>query len=418
MLSQKRSTHRLGILEIPEGWTMTTVGEACTIRNDLRLPLSVEIRNGMEGPYPYYGPTGVLDFIAEYRVEGDFALIGEDGDHFLDIKAKPQTIRVSGQFNVNNHAHLIGSSQKCGVDWFFYFFQHRDIFHSLTRQGAGRFKLTKAALEKLPILLPPLSEQRKISEILSTWDHAIEKMKQLIERREHQNRALTHQLVFGRRQLGAFSTSDKVRGHTWFSLPANWDVVPIGTIANEISELNTHCLTTEVLSCLKYDGFVRSLDYFKKQIFSVDLSGYKKIWRGDFGFPSNHVEEGSIGLQNLTDVGVVSPIYTVFRFNPQKIDNAYAHLVLKTGLYKHIFQISTSSSVDRRGSLRWKEFAKIPFPVPSLAEQRAIVNLLAEHRDLVSKATATCDALLRQKRGLMQKLLTGEWRVDSGFHHG
>ena len=172
----QRELARLGVDSVPPGWKLSTVGNACSIRNELRLPLSVEVRQTMSGDYPYYGPTGILDMIGEYRVEGEFALIGEDGDHFLDVEAKTQTIRVGGKFNVNNHAHIISDTEDCSVDWFFYFFQHRDISHSLTRQGAGRFQLTKAALERLPILLPSSVEQRRIAEILRTWDEGLEKL--------------------------------------------------------------------------------------------------------------------------------------------------------------------------------------------------------------------------------------------------
>lgn len=262
--------------------------------------------------------------------------------------------------------------------------------------------------------LPPIREQRRIAKILRTWDEAIESMADLISIREQQHLALTHQLVFGCRRLGNFERSGgKVRCR-WFDVPSDWQVAPIRKLANEISERNGDETATEVLSCSKHDGFVRSLDYFKKQVFSGDLTGYKKIWHGDFGFPSNHVEEGSIGLQNVADIGLVSPIYTVFRFDPKTVDNDYAFAVLKTSLYRHIFEVSTSASVDRRGSLRWSEFAKIPFPVPSLAEQQAISGVLKENRGLIDRLKAERGALEKQKRGLMQKLLTGEWRVAEG----
>jgi type I restriction enzyme S subunit len=93
--------------ETSQVWPVSTVGQACTIRNDLRLPLSEEVRAGITGPYPYYGPTGVLDHINEFRLDGRFALIGEDGDHFLKFRERPMTLFVTGQFNVNNHAHVI-----------------------------------------------------------------------------------------------------------------------------------------------------------------------------------------------------------------------------------------------------------------------------------------------------------------------
>ena len=263
----------------------------------------------------------------------------------------------------------------------------------------------------LDVDLPPLPEQRKIAEILRTWDEAIEKLEALIDRVKRQHLALTHSLIFGSRRLLRFKKSDDFKAHHWFALPKEWDCQPIGKLAIEVSERNGNHEAFEVLSCSKYEGFVRSLEYFKKQVFSSDLTGYKKIWRGDFGFPSNHVEEGSIGLQDLVDVGIVSPIYTVFRFMPEKINRAFAFSALKTSLYRHIFEVSTSASVDRRGSLRWKEFAKIPFPVPPRSEQEAISEVLAVHSHKLIALEEQRDTYVRQKRGLMQKLLTGEWRV-------
>lgn len=298
-------------------------------------------------------------------------------------------------------------------DYVRYALQAPEMQRVIARNANGSTfrELSIEEIRKLLLPVPPLPEQRKIAEILRTWDEAIEKLTALRNAKQKRQRMLTHSLVFGTRQLDRFRTTDEIAPHRWFTLPASWGSRPIGTLAREISERNADAEPHEVLSCSKYDGFVRSLEYFKKQVFSADLSGYKKIWRGDFGFPSNHVEEGSIGLQNLTDIGVVSPIYTVFRFDPKKVDADYAFAVLKTGLYRHIFEVSTSASVDRRGSLRWSEFSKLPFPLPSMTEQKAIAEVLQTAQIDLDALTIEIDALTRQKRGLMQKLLTGEWRV-------
>lgn len=288
-------------------------------------------------------------------------------------------------------------------------YPQRNLFNRLNDSGA-KSGLNLGTIEAFPVRYPPLPEQRRIAEILRTWDEAIEKLEALRAAKEQRRDALTYSLVFGARQLIDFDDQGQSKKHRWFDLPASWDCKPVGAIASEVSERNGDG-DHEVLSCSKYDGFVRSLEYFKKQVFSSDLSGYKVIRRGEFGFPSNHVEEGSIGLQNLVDIGLVSPIYTVFRFDPEAVDNEYAFTVLKTSLYRHIFEVSTSASVDRRGSLRWTEFSKIPFPLPPLEEQREIMAVIQAARADVEATAREITALQRQKRGLMQKLLTGEWRV-------
>lgn len=290
-------------------------------------------------------------------------------------------------------------------------FARSDLFQRhLLREGSGSSisNLSQAMLEDFEFPLPSLPEQRRIAAVLRTWDDAIDACDRLVAANERQLTALTNKLVFG----GGESGSARVRKRgEWFSVPQRWGILPVAELASEVSVRNADAVVSEVLSCSKHRGFVRSLEYFGKQIFSADLSTYKVIQRGDFGFPSNHVEEGSIGLQNIADVGVVSPIYVVFRFDASRVHERYAFRVLKTQLFRHLYAISTSASVDRRGSLRWSDFSKLPFPVPPLGDQEAIVRVLEDQDRLVQLVRDRRDALKNQKRGLMQKLLTGEWRV-------
>lgn len=154
--------------EVPESWSVARVADCCNIRNELRKPLNQAERSRMRGPYPYYGPTKQIDSISEWRLEGEFALIGEDGDHFLKFDRWPMTQMISGRSNVNNHAHVIAGTDACSAAWFAAFFRHRDIVSRLTRQGATRYKLRKSTLEELFIALPSIDEQKHICEVLSS----------------------------------------------------------------------------------------------------------------------------------------------------------------------------------------------------------------------------------------------------------
>ena len=319
-------------------------------------------------------------------------------------------IRISvTDLSMDSNLMAVLPNDEIDLEFFFYTVEREGLFKIADTSTIPQ--LNNKHINPYVIALPPLPEQRRIAEILRTWDEAIEELEALRAAKDRRCDALTYSMVFGARQFLDFVGQGRARMHRWFDLPSSWDCKPVGEIAAEMSERNGDG-EHEVLSCSKYDGFVRSLEYFKKQVFSSDLSGYKVIRRGEFGFPSNHVEEGSIGLQNLVDTGLVSPIYTVFRFDPEVVDNEYAFAVLKTSSYRHIFEVSTSSSVDRRGSLRWSEFSKIPFPLPPLEEQRAIMAVIRAARADVQATMREITALQRQKRGLMQKLLTGEWRVS------
>jgi type I restriction enzyme S subunit len=394
------------VKKMPLGWDINTVGASCRIRNDLRKPISVEEREKIQGDYPYYGPTGILSFISEFLVEGRYCLIGEDGDHFLKHDEKDQTILVEGKFNVNNHAHIIEGTASCSVEWFYQYFKHRNITPFLSRQGAGRYKLNKETLQKLPILLPSFPEQTAIADLFFTWDEAIAKTERLIAAKEKRYTGLSGKLLFG----NSSASSNFTKSTRWFAVPDHWKIVKIGSYAKEVKSTNNSGDTIPVLSCTKYDGLVDSLSYFGKQVFSLDTSTYKVVSRGEFAYATNHIEEGSIGYQNLYDKGLVSPMYTVFKTG-NSIDDSYLYKVLKTETYRHIFQVNTSASVDRRGSLRWNEFTQLPIPLPPIEEQRWVVEVLDTARREIDLMKQQADALRRQKRGLMQKLLSGDWRI-------
>ena len=159
---------------IPSRWRVVELIHAVEILNNRRKPINSADRSKMPGKYPYYGPTGILDHISEYRMEGQYVLIGEDGDHFLKWASWSMTQLTSGQFNVNNHAHILGGTPICRTEWIFHFFRHRSIKEWLTKQGAGRLKLKKASLEKMWIALPPLAEQDELIDYFRSLDASLE----------------------------------------------------------------------------------------------------------------------------------------------------------------------------------------------------------------------------------------------------
>lgn len=271
--------------------------------------------------------------------------------------------------------------------------------------------LPQGDIERCLIPLPSLPEQKKIAEVLSRWDEAIEQTRSLIDAKKRRKKSLMQQLLTGKKRLPGFIKSSRRIPYRFFDLPADWQCPQIGKIARECTERNGHGEKMTVISCSKHMGFVESAQYFGKQVFSEDTSNYKVIRRGWFGYPSNHIEEGSIGLLTTHDQGIVSPIYTVFRTNAE-INPEFLYALFKTETYRHIFTISTNASVDRRGSLRWREFSRIQVPLPSLEEQHRIAGVLFAADNEIKTLEQKLAALEKQKRGLMQKLLTGEIRVN------
>jgi type I restriction enzyme S subunit len=263
---------------------------------------------------------------------------------------------------------------------------------------------------ELAVTIPPLLEQKRIASILSACDHTINLTERLIAAKQERRTWLMQQLLTGKRRLPGFKNGKKLRKTSFGSLPADWVYPRIGEVAKEVSERNGNGTGRPVLSCTKHQGLVDSLTYFGKRIFSEDLSTYKLVRRGQFAYATNHIDEGSIGYQNTYDEALISPIYIVFQTD-DTIDDRFLFLILKTETYRHIFASNTSASVDRRGSLRWSDFARIHVPRPTMEEQHAIVRVFETAGQELDLLRQQLDALREQKKGLMQQLLTGKVRV-------
>lgn len=89
-------------------------------------------------------------------------------------------------------------------------------------------------------------------------------------------------------------------------------MVRLEEVARETNHRASAAPQAEVFSVTKHRGFVRSLDYFDRQVFSRDTGNYKVVRRGDLAYATIHLDEGSLGILRDADVGLISPMYTVF----------------------------------------------------------------------------------------------------------
>ncbi len=314
---------------------------------------------------------------------------------------------------VNQHIALLRIEDKRVerkfVAYLFSSRHYQKFFFDLDDRGA-KSGLSLQSLRKLPLLIPPLPEQQKIAAILSTWDKAIELAQSLIDAKEEQKKGLMQRLLTGKVRFRKFIRSEETFHSKFGKYPKDWAFPKIKEVAKEVSVKNENGEELPVLSSTKHRGLVDSLEYFGKKIYSEDTSTYKVVSKGQFAYATNHIEEGSIGYQDLYEKALISPMYTAFEAN-KDVNDFFLFKLLKTPLFIHIYQANTSASVDRRGSLRWGAFSHIHIPLPSIEEQNKIAEVIKESEREITLLKNHLEALKHQKKGLMQQLLTGKTRV-------
>lgn len=391
------------IKSVPHGWQFTYVGKAFCIRNNLRKPISEEERSMSPGNYPYYGPTKIQGYIGTFEQDGSYALIGEDGDHFLKFEKHSMTQLVDGKCTVNNHAHIIEGTKEASREWFYYYFMHRDIFSFLSRQGAGRYKLNKASLEKMPLLLPPIVEQKKIAQILSTWDKAISVTEKLLANSQQQKKALMQQLLTGKKRL---LDENGVR----FS--GEWKRVKLGAIADMNSGGTPKSTVEEYyggnipwvsISDMTSNG--KWIATTEKYLTELGLnSSSARI------YPKNSVlyaMYASIGECSIAAVNLTSS-QAILGIRPKDCLNYEFLYFYLTSLKEKIKLQGQQGTQSNLNAGMVKEFE---LDLPSIREQQKIAAVLSVADAEISTLEKKLACLRDEKKALMQQLLTGKRRV-------
>lgn len=402
----KAKIKRIQLRSIPEGYKKTKVGvipdmwrcyqihECLSICNHERKPISEDVRKTIPGPYPYYGPTQAQGYIATYESKGPAVLIGEDGDHFLKYKDREMTMYVDGKYTVNNHAHVLRGTELCETEWFYYAYQHKSLFDAITRQGAGRYKLTKEALIKLPLQCPPIEEQRKIISILTTQDKVIDLKEKLLGEKQRQKKYLMQQLLTGKKRLPGFYGA--------------WSFPKAKEIFQSVSDKD-HKGDLAVLSSTQDRGIVpRDEVDIDIKYDACSLVNYKKVSKGNFVISLRSFQGG---IEYSTYTGLVSPAYTVLS-SRKEISDGYYKQFFKSTDYINRLNVAVYGIRDGK-QISYEDFGRLRIPYPPIKEQDAIAEVLSTADHEIDLLQQDIEQEKQKKKALMQLLLTGIVRVKT-----
>ena len=182
------------------GWQMKTLDQIALNLDSKRIPITKSAR--VSGKYPYYGASGIVDYVTDYIFEGDTLLVSEDGANLL-ARSTPIAFPASGKYWVNNHAHILKFDDMTTQRFVELYLDSIPLDEYVT--GAAQPKLNQQALNSIPIPLPSLSEQQRIVGILDEAFDGIAIAKANAEKNLHNARALfeSHlQSVFTQRGNG------------------------------------------------------------------------------------------------------------------------------------------------------------------------------------------------------------------------
>lgn len=182
--------------EIPEEWDVKKLECVFEILDSMRKPIKASDREKIEGNIPYYGASGVIDWINDYIFDEELILLGEDGEN-LNSRNSDLAFKIFGKTWVNNHAHVfrVINKKECNIDFMVYYLEAKD--YSIYIAGSAQPKITQAQCRKFLLPLPEKQEQDKIASILLESDKKIEEYENKKQKLEELKKGLMQQLLTG-----------------------------------------------------------------------------------------------------------------------------------------------------------------------------------------------------------------------------
>ena len=162
-----------------------------------RVPIAKS--DGRRGEYPYYGASGIVDYVADYIFDGDMLLVSEDGANLL-ARSTPIAFSVSGKYWVNNHAHILKFENMATQRFVEFYFASIRLDEYIT--GAAQPKLNQKALNSIPIPIPTsLDAQELIVERIESMQEETQRLESLYQRKlaalDELKQSLLHQAFSG-----------------------------------------------------------------------------------------------------------------------------------------------------------------------------------------------------------------------------
>ena len=389
---------------LPTGWREVKLGEVCNV---ITSPVD---KKTVDGELPiklcnytdvYYNNTidSKIDFMtatANHReiekfslVKGD-VIITKDSETPDDIGVPAYVKETIDNLLCGYHLTILRPKKQTIGKYICYALTSPRVKNNFYRfaNGITRFGLTTESYQKIKIPFPSLSEQKAIASLLETWDTAIEKTEALIAAKEKQFKWLLRKLI-----TENCSKWEYIRAITLFK------AVSIKGFSNE-----------QLLSVTQDRGVIpRNMLEGRVMSPKSGTQGYRLVIPGNFVISLRSFQGG---LEYSRFRGIVSPAYTVLSPKKEIVDLFYKYFFKSHIFIEKYLSLSVIGIRDGK-QISFPAFETVKLPYPKLNEQRRITNILSTANKEIELFKQLAEQYRIQKCSLMQRLLTGKWRVSN-----
>ncbi|EOX1305275.1 restriction endonuclease subunit S [Vibrio cholerae] len=406
---------------IPVDWDVCDLQDAVDFLDGMRRPVKSGDRAKISGVFPYYGASGIVDYVNDYIFDDELILLGEDGENILS-RNLPLAFKVSGKIWVNNHAHVLKPKSSFDITFLTEFLESLD--YSLLNSGTAQPKLNKKSCLKIKIAKPALEEQTAIANALSDVDALIQELEKLIAKKQAIKTATMQQLLTGRTRLPQFAhhPDGRKKGYKPSELgeiPEDWEVVNLGEIS-AITKL-AGFEYTNYFNSYRDGGDIIVIRGTNITENFLDLNDIKTIPRST----SNMLPRSQLNAGDLVFayVGTVGPVFLIREDNKYHLgpntakitcNNTVVSEFLRTYFTSELIkiQIDEHLSIGAQPSLSMGKIRSFKIVLPCSKDEQIQIDMVISSMEEEMQSLKTRINKTRQiKQGMMQELLTGKTRL-------
>ena len=291
---------------------------------------------------------------------------------------------------------------------YLYYLLSQEKFFDYVMSGAKGCKMPrgdKSQIMQWMVNLPSLEEQQHIASILSALDKKIELNRRINDNLEQQAQALFKAWFV---DFEPFKDGEFVDSELGM-IPKGWRVVRLGEVTKKVTEKVGNRKDVTVLSPVNSGELVLSEEYFTKQVFSKNLSKYLIVNPFSFAYNPARINIGSIGLNEYDFVGCVSPVYVVFKCEPNY--HYFFDFYKRTAVFKDEVALRAIGGV--RQSLGYDDFSLIKtiYPTPDVVVE--FNNLYLKMKEVITRNNIQNNKLTTLRDSLLPKLMSGELKINN-----
>ena len=399
-------------IKVPDGWKRVRLGKIADIKTG-NSNVEDAIDNGL---YPLFDRSLQVKRSNKYLFDTEAVIIPGEGSDFC-----PKY--YNGKFDLHQRAYAIFNYKGLDGKYLFYAMHKENIQLIKHSVGTTVISLRLPNFQNLFISLPPLSEQKKIAEILETVDRAIEKTGKIIEKYKRIKQGLMQDLLTrGIDENGKIRSekTHKFKNSPLGRIPEEWEVVRLGEVVDfrlsnvdkKIFDREKKVLLCNYLEVYQNDYITKKLNFMVGSADNIEIEKFK-ISKGDVIITKDSEEFNDIAksayVRDEID-NLVCGYHLALLKVKDNIEGFFLSRILAFPSINIHFQ-KQANGITRFGITKGTvENALIP--LPPLPEQKRIAEILSQIDNTIEKEEAYKQKLERIKKGLMEDLLTGRVRVN------